>query len=111
MPSAPSEVVTRASTCQFASTVRAPATYGRSTGTRTTLTATCAIFIGSLLLIVDMGGARRTPHAPHAPRHGKAAPVRECHSLDCLTMNRPIRQPARQRGGDSATEQDQADVA
>src|SRR3954469_17465113 len=35
----------RASTCQFASTVRAPATYGRATGTRTTSTATCVIFI------------------------------------------------------------------
>src|SRR5262245_50681957 len=45
MPSTPSEVVIRASTCQFASTARPPAVYGRSTGTRTTSTATCEIFI------------------------------------------------------------------
>src|SRR5262249_33911637 len=44
MPSIPSDVVTRASTCQFASTARPPAVYGRSTGTRTTSTATCEIF-------------------------------------------------------------------
>src|SRR5215470_14792209 len=44
MPSIPSEVVTRASTCQLASTARPPAVYGRSTGTRTTSTATCEIF-------------------------------------------------------------------
>src|SRR5215510_13364743 len=47
MPSMPSEVVTRASTCQFASTARPPAVYGRSTGTRTTSTATCEIFIAA----------------------------------------------------------------
>src|SRR5439155_12083899 len=44
MPSVPSAVVTRASTCQFTSTARPPAVYGRSTGTRTTSTATCEIF-------------------------------------------------------------------
>src|SRR5206468_12732187 len=44
MPSIPSDVVIRASTCQFASTARPPAMYGRSTGTRTTSTATCEIF-------------------------------------------------------------------
>src|SRR5262245_64772359 len=44
MPSIPSDVVTRASTCQFASTARPPAVYGWSTGTRTTTTATCEIF-------------------------------------------------------------------
>src|SRR5882724_7944333 len=44
MPSTPSDVVIRASTCQFASTARPPAVYGRSTGTRTTSTATCEIF-------------------------------------------------------------------
>src|SRR5439155_16808991 len=44
MPSVPSAVVTRASTCQFASTARPPAMYGRSTGTLTTSTATCEIF-------------------------------------------------------------------
>src|SRR5262245_35409870 len=44
MPSIPSEVVIRASTCQFASTARPPAVYGRSTGTRTTSTATWDIF-------------------------------------------------------------------
>src|SRR5438093_12953931 len=44
MLSVPSAVVTRASTCQFASTARPPAMYGRSTGTRTTSTATCEIF-------------------------------------------------------------------
>src|SRR5262249_9731410 len=47
MPSMPSEVVTRASTCQLASTARPPAVYGRSTGTRTTSTATCVIFTAS----------------------------------------------------------------
>ena len=25
-----------------------------------------------------MGGARRTPQAPHAPRRGKAVPLRDC---------------------------------
>src|SRR5947199_364414 len=35
----------RASTCQFASTVRPAATYGCSTGTRTTSTSTVAIFM------------------------------------------------------------------
>src|SRR5438067_8014478 len=44
MPSIASDVVIRASTCQFASTARPPAVYGRSTGTRTTSTATCEIF-------------------------------------------------------------------
>src|SRR5262247_2675924 len=44
MPSTPSAVATRASTCQFASTARPPAVYGRSTGTRTTSTATLVIF-------------------------------------------------------------------
>src|SRR5499433_1477374 len=44
MPSMPSEVVTWASTCQLASTARPPAVYGRSTGSRTTSTATCEIF-------------------------------------------------------------------
>src|SRR5260370_32814437 len=44
MPSIPSDVVIRASTCQFASTARPPAVYGRSTGTRTTSTATWEIF-------------------------------------------------------------------
>src|SRR4029453_13118441 len=44
MPATPSDVVTRASTCQFASTARPPATYGRSTGTRRTLTSTAVIF-------------------------------------------------------------------
>src|SRR5262245_57199329 len=44
MPATPSDVVTRASTCQFASTARPPATYGRSTGTRSTLTSTAVIF-------------------------------------------------------------------
>src|SRR5262244_3186163 len=47
MPSMPSEVVTWASTCQLASTARPPAVYGRSTGTRTTSTATCEIFIAA----------------------------------------------------------------
>src|SRR5262245_57870802 len=44
MPATPSDVVTRASTCQFASTARPPAKYGRSTGTRSTLTSTAVIF-------------------------------------------------------------------
>src|SRR5262245_51725554 len=44
MPSIPSDVVTRASTCQSAATARPPAVYGRSTGTRTTSTATPEIF-------------------------------------------------------------------
>src|SRR5262249_57392976 len=44
MPSIPSDVVTRASPGQSGSPARPPAVYGRSTGTRTTSTATCEIF-------------------------------------------------------------------
>src|SRR5205085_4790154 len=70
MPSTPSAVVSRARTCQFASTVRPPATYGRSTGTRSTLTATCVIFTVVSFHVRSVWYASRSPAITRPPMRG-----------------------------------------